>query len=529
MRRAAGVTLFALLLGLWMAPHATAETWVSDLGNGRYQNPILFADYSDPDLVRVGDAFYMVASSFNVMPGIPVLHSKDLVNWTILGHVYDRLPLSKYDKPAHGQGSWAPSIRFHEGRFYVYFCTPNDGLFMAVAADPAGPWELHQVAAVELWEDPCPFWDDDGSAYLVRSKVRADVLYLHRMSPDGRKLLDNGTVVFEDTKRQPVIEGPKLFKKDGWYYILAPAGGVPTGWQAVLRSRSLYGPYEDRVVLHQGATAINGPHQGGLVELESGEWWFVHFQDRGVYGRVVHLQPVEWKDGWPRMGQDIDGDGIGEPVAEWTKPDVGAEHPVRVPQTTDELGGERLGLQWQWHANPQEGWYSLAAQPGSLRLYTVKNLTQHGNLWFVPNLLLQKVPAPSFTLTTRIHFVADRPHQRSGLLVMGRQWSFLALTSTPEGTRLGMFTGKYDQGRDGTREIESVAIEGSAAFLRVHFEEGGACTWSYSLDGEEYTTIGETVAATPGVWIGAKVGLFAVDPNIGEGQGYADFDTFRFE
>ncbi len=297
----------------------------------------------------------------------------------------------------------------------------------------------------------------------------------------------------------------------------------------MLRSRSVFGPYQDKVVLHQGETAVNGPHQGGLVELESGEWWFVHFQDRGVYGRVVHLQPVTWRDGWPLMGHDLDGDGIGEPVAEWTKPDVGAAHPIRLPQTTDEFEEGRLGPQWQRHANPSQSWYSLSARPGSLRLHTERNLTQNGNLWFVPNLLLQKVPAPSFTVTTRIHFVPDLPNQKSGLVVMGRQWSFLALTSAATGMRLGMFTGKYDQAQDGTREIESIEIDGSSAFLRVRFEEGGACTYSYSLDGEEYASIGETVVAAPGVWIGAKVGLFAVDPNIGEGEGYAEFDWFRFE
>ena len=173
----------------------TGQSWVPDLGNGRYQNPIIYADYSDPDVIRVNDDYYLVASSFNCMPGISVLHSRDLVNWTIIGHVYDKLPFEKYNKPAHGEGSWAPSIRFHNGLFYVYFCTPFEGLFVATAKHPAGPWQLEQVVAVEMWEDPCPFWDDDGNAYLVRSKLRADILYLHRMAPDGKKLLDNGTVI----------------------------------------------------------------------------------------------------------------------------------------------------------------------------------------------------------------------------------------------------------------------------------------------------------------------------------------------
>ncbi len=501
--------------------------WIPDLKNGNYKNPVIFADYSDPDVTRVEDDFYMVASSFNCMPGIPVLHSKDLVNWRIIGHVYDSLPLDKYDKPVHGQGSWAPSIRYHSGLFYVYFCTPHDGLFMATTKDPAGAWDLYLVEAVELWEDPCPFWDDDGNAYLVRSKLRADILYLHRMSPDGKKILDNGTIIFDDTKKQPVIEGPKFFKRDGYYYILAPAGGVPTGWQTVLRSKNIYGPYEDKIVLHQGNTDINGPHQGGLVEIKSGEWWFLHFQDRDAYGRIVHMQPVEWKDGWPYMGKDINNDGIGEPVMEYKKPDVKKDYPVLVPQTTDEFNDNKLGLQWQWHANPKSDWYSFTESPGHIRLYSVKNYTQNGNLWFVPNLLLQKFPAPVFTATAKMTFTPDKSNTKSGLVIMGREWAFLAMTKTEEGLKLGMYTGSYFQGYDKTKCVESIPVDQNTCYLKVHVNDKKICTFSYRFDYTEFQPIGEAFTATTGVWIGAKVGLFSINQNISESKGYADFDWFR--
>lgn len=504
-------------------------SWVADLGNGKYKNPVLFADYSDPDVVRVNNDFYMVASSFNCMPGVPILHSKDLVNWKIIGHVYDRLPFEKYDKPAHGQGSWAPSIRFHNGLFYVYFCTPHEGLFMASAKDPAGKWELHHVVDVEMWEDPCPVWDDDGKAYLVRGKLRGGILYLHRMSEDGKRLLDNGTVIFHDETKQPTIEGPKLLKKDGFYYILAPAGGVSRGWQTVLRSKNIYGPYETKVVLHQGNTEINGPHQGGLVELKSGEWWFLHFQDRGAYGRIVHLQPVKWKDDWPLMGVDINNDGIGEPVAEWKKPDVGQSYPVCIPQASDEFNSSELGLQWQWHANPRQKWSSLTAHPGHLRLYAVKNISQNGNLWFVPNLLLQKFPAPAFTVTTKITFKPDQPNERSGLLIMGKEWAYLALTKTKDGLQVGMFEGTYDRGYDKTQQIESVDIQENICYLKVHVDNQAVCSFWYSLTGQNYQPIGKKFTATKGVWIGAKVGLFNANPNITDSKGYADFDWFKFE
>ncbi len=505
----------------------SAEVWIPDLGNGRYKNPILFADYSDPDVIRVDDDFYMVASSFNVMPGIPVLHSKDLVNWDIIGHVYDRLPFEEFDKPNHGRGSWAPAIRYHEGTFYVYFCTPYRGLFMASTQDPYGEWDLHHVVDVELWEDPCPFWDDDGNAYLVRSKLRADILYIHRMSPDGKRLLDNGRILYTNLEKQPVIEGPKLLKINGWYYILAPAGGVPTGWQTVLRSRNIYGPYEDKIVLQQGNTAVNGPHQGGLVSLESGEWWFLHFQDRGTWGRVVHLQPVEWQDGWPMMGRDINNDGVGEPVMEYRKPDVGADYPVRTPKTNDEFLSDRLGLQWQWHANPREDWHSLSASPGSLRLFAVKNLTQKSNLWRVPNLLLQKFPAPSFTADTKMTFHPELTDEKAGLVVMGREWGFLAMTSKGADKELGMYTGTYFQGEDRTEQIESVPVKQDTCYLRVVVDDRATCRFAYSLDGETFVPIGKEFRATPGTWIGAKIGLFHTNPDMSDSAGFSDFDWFR--
>jgi len=505
-----------------------AQIWVSDLGNGRYKNPIIHADYSDPDVIRHNDDFYMAASSFNCMPGIPVLHSKDLVNWKIIGHVYENLPLEKYNKPVHGKGSWAPSIRFHNGLFYVYFCTPHEGLFMAVAENPAGPWQLNHIVKVEMWEDPCPLWDDDGNAYLVRSKLRGGILYLHRMSPDGKQILDNGTIIFQD-ENQPTIEGPKFLKKDGWYYILAPAGGVTEGWQTALRAKNIYGPYEIKNVLHQGSTKINGPHQGGLVELESGQWWFIHFQDRGPYGRITHLQPVKWQDGWPLMGVDIDNDGIGEPVLEYEKPDVGQTFPITVPQTSDEFNQSDLALQWQWHANPKKQWYSLTENPGYLRLYAVKNLSQNGNFWFVPNLLLQKFPAPSFTASTKITANPDLADERSGLVIMGGEWAYLAISKSADNYRIAMFEGAYDRGFDNTRLIESVDVNDSTCYFKVNVDEKARCNFSYSLTGKDYKPIGTQFTASKDIWIGAKVGLFNINPNITDSRGFADFEWFRIE
>ncbi len=281
-----------------------------DQGDGTYRNPVLKADYSDPDVIRVGDDFYLVASDFHFV-GMQVLHSRDLVNWEVVGQVFPRLDLHpKYDEMnGYAQGTWAPTLRYHDGRFYVFVCTPYDGLFMWHATDPRGPWsETVTVKAVGGWEDPAPFWDDDGSAYLVHSVLGAGPLVLHKMSPDGRRLLDDGVEIY----RGKVAEGPKLFKRRGDYYISLPEGGVETGGQTVLRAKSLYGPWERREVLVPGS-----PHQGGLVDLPNGESWFLGFKSTGHLGRVVHLLPVRWgEDGWP-----VFGDG-GRTVERWRKPGV---------------------------------------------------------------------------------------------------------------------------------------------------------------------------------------------------------------
>jgi len=517
--------IIPVIVLLLLTKSLQAQLWQPDLGNGKYKNPIIYADYSDPDIVKVGEDFYMVASSFNCMPGIPILHSKDLVNWKIVNHVYTKIPLEKYNKPDHGSGSWAPSIRYHNKKFYVYFCTPYDGLFVAITDNPLNEWKLQQIAKVELWEDPCPFWDEDGNAFLVRSKFCGNELFLHKLSPDGLKLLDNGISIFRDSL-QPTIEGPKLYKRNTYYYILAPAGGVTNGWQTVLRSKNINGPYEAKIVLHQGNTQINGPHQGGMVDLDSGESWFVHFQDKGLYGRIVHLQPVLWKNDWPIIGIDTNGDGIGEPVLEYTKPNVGKIWPVCIPQTNDEFE-KGIGLQWQWHANPQKEWYEI--KNGVLQLNAIQNITQQGNLWFSPNLLLQKFPSPEFVATTKVEFNPELLGEKAGLLVMGLEWSFIAYEKTEKGNRIGMYKGVHDRCDPGTTLIEEVKTTSNICYFRISVLDGGICNFSYSFDNKLFNSIGQPFQSKVGKWIGAKVGLFCINPNIQESKGFARFDWFRME
>jgi beta-xylosidase len=499
--------------------------WRPDLGDGSYRNPIIHADYSDPDAIRVGDDFFMISSSFNSIPGIPLLHSRDLVNWRIVNHVVKRLGWEGYGLPAHGRGIWAPSIRRRGDLFYVYFASPDEGIFVCRTDDPFGAWsEPECVKPCTGWIDPCPFWDDEGRAYLVNAFANSrigfkSVLRVSRMNDEGTEVLPEGRFVYEGHDRHPTIEGPKLYKRGEYYYIFAPAGGVPQGWQTVLRSTSIYGPYEDRIVLHQGGTDVNGPHQGAWVELESGQSWFLHFQDRGAYGRVVHLQPMVWEDGWPLIGIDIDGDGIGEPVARYAKPDCGVDCRPEEPACSDDFRSPRLGRQWQWQADPGADWHELLPEAGVLRLRGLPYPdAQSPCLMDLPHVLSQKFPAPAFKVEVPIELLEAQEGDCAGLAVLGSDYAALALRSSARGRELVLISGsvRWDQrGRPIPEERrQSIDILGSAPQGRIRLilrvGEGAVCSFFYRIGSGEESAAGPAFMAAPGPWVGAKFGLFCL-------------------
>lgn len=492
--------------------------WIPDAGDGTYRNPILCADYSDPDIVRVGADYWLTASSFNCTPGLPLLHSRDLVNWTLVNHAVKNLPHPRFEQVQPGCGVWAPAIRYHAGRFWIFFPMPDEGIYMATASDPAGTWSPpHLVQEGKGLIDPCPLWDDDGCAYLVHAYARsragmADKLHIRPMSPDGRKLTGPGSIIVDDPARHPTIEGPKFLKRNDWYYVLAPAGGVEKGYQVALRSRTLMGPYEDRVVLESGSTPVNGPHQGVLVDTPAGQWWFVHFQDAGYCGRIVHLQPVSWRDDWPMMGLDRDQNGIGEPVLRHPKPDV-ARQEIAVPQTSDEFDLPTLGLQWQWYANHREDWYSLTQRPGVLRLFA-QPLRE--GLFHQPNLLLQKLPARRFVVHTAVSVEIAREGTQAGLVMMGMEHAAVVIRRSPAGYQLVQIVND--------RDVFAQRLVSSRAVLRMEVSDGGLCTFSYSLNGREFVRLQREFQAQKGKWIGAKVGVFCT----GCSGGYADVEILRF-
>ena len=492
----------------------SAGVW-GDQQNGTYKNPVLNADYSDPDVIRVGDSFYMVCSDFHFM-GMPVLKSNDLVNWTIIGQVYHRLNIdSKYNTmEKYGGGSWAPSIRYHEGKFYVYFCTPDEGLYMSTATDPAGPWSpLYEVKKTGGWEDPCPFWDTDGQAYLGHSKLGAGPIIMHKMSSDGKHLLDSGTTVYEG----PTAEGTKIYKRNGYYYIIIPEGGVGTGYETALRSKSIYGPYERKIVLEQGKTNINGPHQGGIVDLDSGESWFMHFQGVGALGRVCHLEPVKWVNDWPLMGVDNDNNGIGEPVSEWAKPNVGKKFPICAPQTSDEFSGKQLGLQWQWNHNPVDNKWSLNKARGFLSLSAMKAPdNKHAK-----NTLTQKLMGKLGVVTTLLYTDQMALGQKAGLCLLGGNIHEIGLIKTDSGI--------YVYADNNGKLIIGKTIKQNHLFLRARVDLNNNHTiLQYSLDNKNFIQLGDDcILSDYNYWKAVRPGLFSY--NIKQDTGVAQFDWFHYQ
>lgn len=506
--------------------------WKSDLENNTFCNPILFADYSDPDVIRVEDTYYMTASSFNYVPGLPILTSKDLINWKLENYAIDKINYEKYDIPQHAKGVWAPAIRYHEGMFYIYYGMPDEGIFMVKAKDPLGKWD-DPVLVLEGKGliDSCPFWDEDGHAYIIHGYAKSRIgfksfLGIFEMSWDGTKAISEDHILYNGLETQHTIEGPKVYKRDGLYYILAPAGGVKTGWQTALRSKSIYGPFEEMIVLRQKDTCINGPHQGGLVDTVNGDEWFVHFQDRGLYGRIVHIQPVTWIDGWPVMGTNIK-DYCGEPVITAQKPNTGiAEEPCYL-NASDDFQKEKLDLMWQWLGNAKDDFYLLNKETKKLRLYS-KNPSGKNNatLWESSNVLTQKLVCPEFEMECVFDTSALMNDEKAGFVLMGGEYAYLAAKRNDGHLELVYGISKEE---NGTKvEIEKVIvdnIETGELKLSLTMQNGPVIQMFYEENGQKQE-VEEAASFVPSdhTWVGAKIGLFAINSKVAEKCGYAEFD-----
>jgi beta-xylosidase len=533
---AAGSGDAVLLPGAW-----------GDQGDGTFKNPVLWADYNNLDVIGVGNEFYMIAASHHFM-GMPVLYSKDMVNWTLLTRLYRRLDLDpRYDQPgqAYQAGTWAPAIRYQAGRFWVYVTTPTEGLIMTSAPAAAGPWDPWTVVMnVAGWEDPCPYWDDvdnaggDGpngrKAYLIRSQLGAGPLIVQQMSWDGKRLLGPATTVATG----PTLEGPKLQKRNGFYYIFAPEGGIDAGYQVVLRAQNILGPYQKKTILERGSTTINGPHQGSWIDLPSGESWFYHFQQSAGWGRVAHLEPAQWgTDDWPRIGVDLDGNGIGEPVAQPRKPNVGATSPIGVPQSSDEFDGGTLGVQWLWNHNPDDTKWSLVARPGWLRLAARPLAAKSGvngadggavrfaedSVVFAYNTIVQMAMGKVASAVTKLDASGVVDGQRAGITLFGQIYGWIGVVGGAGGqlTVRANINGMSNAG-------PTLSSASRIVYLKASMSAASQISFAYSTDGVTFTALGgsQTVGRT---WFeGIKFGLFTYNLSTAVAGGIADFDFFHY-
>ncbi len=535
--------------------------WISDQGDGTYTNAVLFADYSDPDVIRVGNTFYMTASSFNYTPGLPILISHDLVNWKLVNYALRNIPEDRYGIPRHSEGVWAPAIRYHQGKFYIYYGMPDEGIFMVCAEDPLGQWEEPVcVLPGKGLIDPCPYWEEDGSAVIVHGYAKSRIgfksfLGIFPVSSDGKKATGEDHILYDGLATNPTIEGPKVYFRSGYYYIFAPAGGVVWGWQTVLRSKSIYGPFEERVVLAQGDTVINGPHQGALVDTCDGRQWFVHFQDRGLYGRITHTQPVVWEGDWPVIGERPE-DGCGKPVLRHAMPaagegiptDPGDPYYVKTPsylEASDDFGEAKLGLQWQWLGNHRPEFYSLQENPGKLRLYALNPTGEEGAiLWRESNVLTQKLVCPYFRAQVSAEAAGLQEGESAGMIMMGGLYTYLALRREKDGFTLVEGRAVETRGKDAPREevhaLRRLTSEEAAGFIftmslentepgKEPFGTGRPVfSMGYILQGQEEKVPTDFMPADH-TWVGAKLGIFAHSPvaALSAGPaGFADFGKF---
>ncbi len=489
---------------------------------------IIFSDFSDPDVcVGADGTYWMTASSFQCTPGLPLLHSNDLTEWELAGYAVDKLlPEEHYNKAQHGNGVWAPSMRFHDGTYYIYWGDPDFGVFMVKASDPRGKWsEPKLVMPAKGVIDTCPLWDNDGKAYLVNGWANSrcgfnSVLTVREMTPDGECIIGKPVMVYDGMPDGNfTIEGPKFYKRGEYYYILAPAGGVETGWQLALRSKNVYGPYEQKIVFNE-----EGMHQGGLVPLSTkgkkhddstlalgDKGAFICFQERGAYGRILHQLGVEWKNGWPEMKRaKIDKKYNGK-----------------------QLVAEKGVSHYQWHANYQDMFGFPLAQGGQ-RIYSSVVDKNYTSVWDVPNLWLRKFDGETFSDTMDMTITAKSDGQQSGFIVMGRDYCRIAAELKGEQFVIKQITCvNADKGAK-----ESEAIIGTVAAKKrfcgakpewqcdirfvMDVAKGGKCHFRYSTDnGKTFKDIANDFQAREGKWIGAKYGAFSISPG-NEARGWCD-------
>jgi beta-xylosidase len=511
-----------------------------DQGDGTYKNPILNADYPDVDIEQAGDIYYMITSTNHYAPGMTLLKSKDLVNWTIIGHVFNKLtwePRYNFDEMSgYRFGIFAGDLAHHDSEWFCYFIDASSGLYMSTAKEITGPWSRPICMLKKTrWTDPAVFWDDDEKqAYLVCNFGRdpahkMNQTRLFKMSWDGKKLLDKGKAIYQGRG----AEAAKIYKIGGNYYIFMAEWIEGDRKQIILRGKSIYGPFERRIAMERGNGAHRSVCQGALVQATDGSWWYSHqlVQHRekvkGTFagrttgssyeGRSQWLIPVRWQDGWPVLGEDPDGNGIGNTVHLWKKPIQG--YPIDAPQTDDEFDAPKLGPQWEWNHNPRDNRWSLTERRGWLRL-KANVPVNNGGFWNASNTISQRLMGKGKgVVTAKVDISGIKPGQKAGFCHHSGQYVLLGIRVDGNGEKSLIFNnnGKVKEGP---------VIHNDMIYYRTK-NNGNQASYEYSLDGKIYKPFGEKFQLKFGRWRGDRLGFYCWNDN--KADGHIDIDYFRYD
>ena len=463
----------------------------------QYKNPIILSDYSDPDVIKHNGSYYMISSSFNHTPGIPVLKSNNLINWKLISYVYNELPFERFNNVCHGDGAWAPALRYYNGLFYCLIPFYKEGIYVSTCTniekgDWCKPWCLYKG---DNFDDPCPIWYND-RCYIVmgfvysHSKAKAE-LAIFEASSDLKTRLTDYKMVFDGSDIAPIIEGPKIYKKGDYFYIMAPAGFVKSGWQCCLRSKSIYGPYELKVVLVQGDSNINGPHQGALVDINKKESVFIHFQDMNEYGRVVNLQPVKWINDWPICG-NVKYEYLCGTAVEKHSYFINKKSNYQIVSSDTFKNG--LSLMWQTPANKSDGYFKI---DNGLILNCCNGDIEALNL--LPNLLLTKLLYKNFNIKCKMSFNLE-DNDEIGFTYMGKEYAYICVKKIKNENHILLLKGSI-KGAD--EILDDIIYDRNEIQFNMAFVNG-----SYKL-GFNNKLLNYTFKATPGIWIGGKYGIYA--------------------
>ncbi len=506
---------FILCLLLILSFHAVAQNVHSDNGDGTYTNPLISADFPDPDVIRVGDVYYMVTTTMFVFPGVTVVKSHDLVNWEYCSHAVSRFDFSKcYDLDScnrYGRGQWATSLKYHNGKFYLLFITLNEGGFMCQADKAEGPWKITHLS--KGFYDPGLFFDDNGKIYVAQGYNNISITEVDsNLAP-----ISKDSLVFVGTIRKG-LEGTHMYKLNGYYYMYSTYGGLD-GMQVALRSKNIYGPYEQKLLLYDTTRGINyGIHQGALIQTQTGEWWTILFVDSGPFGRFPSLQPVTWIDDWPMIGVNE------KAVITYKKPDVGKTYHITNFPTSDEFNKSQLSMQWGWNHNPDSTKWSLTQKPGYLRLMTASVTS---DFRMARNTLTQRPFAkrdqsqPTIA-TAKIEISNMSDGDIAGLAVLQDPYAYIGVEKRGKTKFIVMVN-------DG-KTIDSVATNASIIYVKtIASNRSQKASFAYSIDNKTFKPLGNELMMKFNlkIFTGNKFCLFNyATKSLG---GSVDVDWFRVE